>query len=46
MSNEQVAEFIQYFERITRNNIAILPSIANAVIELGDDHQAISLRKN
>ena len=46
MSDQQVAEFIQYFERITRNNLAVLPSIANAVIELGDDHRAISLRKN
>ncbi len=44
MSDQQVAEFIQLFERITRNNLAVLPSIANAVIELGDDHQAISLR--
>jgi D-glycerate 3-kinase len=46
MSDQQVADFIQLFERITRNNLAVLPSIANAVIELGDDHQAISLRKN
>ncbi len=44
MSDEEVVEFIQYYERITRDNIKVLPSIANAVIELGDDHQAISLR--
>ncbi len=43
MSDGQVAEFIQYFERITRNDLATLPSTANAVIKLGDDHQAISL---
>jgi D-glycerate 3-kinase len=43
MSDEQVAEFIQFYERITRHNIAVLPSLANAVIELGDDHQAVSL---
>ena len=43
MSDEQVADFIQYYERLTRHNINTLPAIANAVIELGDDHQAISL---
>ena len=43
MSDEQVAEFIQYYERITRNNIAILPSKADVVIKLGNDHQVISL---
>jgi D-glycerate 3-kinase len=44
MSDAQVSEFIQHFERITRNNLAELPSIADAVIKLGDDHQALSLR--
>jgi len=43
MSDEQVAEFIQFYERITRHNSAVLPSVANAVIKLGNDHQAISL---
>ncbi len=43
MSDEQVAEFIQYYERVTRNNITILPSKADAVIKLGNDHQVISL---
>jgi D-glycerate 3-kinase len=43
MSDAQVAEFIQFYERITRNNIKVLPSMASAVIQLGDDHQAISL---
>ena len=44
MSDAQVSEFIQYFERITRNNLTVLPSTADAVIKLGDDHQALSLR--
>lgn len=44
MSDAELAEFIQHYERITRNNFAVLPSKANAVIELGEDHQAISLR--
>jgi D-glycerate 3-kinase len=43
MTDEQVAGFIQFFERITRNNISVLPSVADAVIKFGDDHQAISL---
>ena len=43
MSDEQVARFIQFYERLTRNNIEVLPSRADAVIELGDDHQAVSL---
>jgi D-glycerate 3-kinase len=43
MSDQQVASFIQLYERISRHNIASMPSIADAVIELGDDHQAKSL---
>ncbi|NNC78389.1 MAG: hypothetical protein HKN77_10530 [Woeseiaceae bacterium] len=43
MSDEEVVEFIQYYERITRENLHVLPSIADAVIELDDNHQAISL---
>ncbi len=44
MSDEQVATFIRHYERITRHNIAILPSIAEAVIDLDVDHHATSLR--
>jgi D-glycerate 3-kinase len=43
MNDEQVAEFIRYYERITRNNLAVLPLVASAVIKLGGDHQATSL---
>jgi D-glycerate 3-kinase len=43
MSDAQVAEFIQLYERITRNNIKVLPATANAIIKLGHDHQAVSL---
>ena len=42
MSDEQIAEFIQHFERITTHNLAVLPGTADAVIELGDDHQAVT----
>lgn len=40
MSDEQVARFIQHYERITRHNLAVLPSKADRVISLDDDHQA------
>jgi D-glycerate 3-kinase len=43
MSDAEVAQFIQYYERITRNNLEVLPRTATAVIEIGQDHQAISL---
>lgn len=43
MSDEQVAIFVQHYERITRNNIAVMPSLADAVIELAADHRAVSL---
>lgn len=44
MSDEQVATFIQHYERITRNNLAVLPALADAVVELDVDHCATSLR--
>ena len=39
MDDAQVAGFIQYFERLTRANLAHLPDIADAVLELDDDHR-------
>ncbi|MGB5255968.1 MAG: hypothetical protein WBN44_01835 [Woeseiaceae bacterium] len=43
MSDEQVARFIQFYERITRWNIEHLPEVANAVIDLDTQHRAVSL---
>ena len=43
MSDAEVANFVRYYERITRNNIEVLPTLANAVIRLDDDHQPVSL---
>lgn len=43
MTDAQVAAFIQYYERITRNNFKELPGLADATIKLDDDHQAVSL---
>ena len=44
MSDDQVATFIQYYERITRDNLARLEQKAAACIELADDHSAVSFR--
>lgn len=43
MSDSEVAEFIQLYERITRRNLSVLPSLADAVIKLDDNHHATSL---
>jgi D-glycerate 3-kinase len=42
MNDDQVAEFVQYFERITRDNLAVLPRQADVVLRLGQDHQLVS----
>ncbi len=43
MSDDEVKEFICLYERITRNNIAVLPAVASAVIKFDKEHRAISL---
>lgn len=42
MSDAEVAEFIQFYERITKENIRHLPNVADAVIELDVDHSAVA----
>ena len=42
MSREQVAEFIQYYERITRNNLAVMPGVADVVLELNEAHDCVA----
>ena len=42
MSDAEVAEFVQYFERVTRQNLAVLPRRADVVLRLGQDHQVVS----
>lgn len=46
MSDDQVARFVQYFERIARHMLADLPARADVVLRLGHDHgfAAIELR--
>lgn len=42
MSREQVAVFIQYYERITRNNLAVMPGVADVVLELNEAHDCVA----
>ena len=42
MNEEQVAEFIHYFERITRNNLVAVRSNADIVLELDEDHGCVA----
>jgi D-glycerate 3-kinase len=41
MSNEQIAYFIQHYERLTRANLETLPATADVVLELGNDHDCV-----
>jgi len=38
MSREQIARFIQRYERLTRANLETLSTVADVVLELDDDH--------
>jgi len=42
MSDAQVAQFVQYFERISLNNLQVLPQRADVVLRLGREHQPVS----
>jgi len=44
MNDEQVLEFIEYFERITRNNLATVGSNADIVLELDEYHDCVAIR--
>lgn len=41
MSHDEVAQFIQYFERITRANLETLPDIADTIFEFDSAHQIV-----
>ena len=41
MGAQEVARFIQHYERITRRNLATIPAKADAVLVLGEDHAVI-----
>ncbi len=38
MDSEQVARFMQHYERLTKENLAALPEFADVVLELNYDH--------
>ena len=42
MSDEQVRDFVQYFERITRNNLETVGSNADIVLELDEYHDCVA----
>lgn len=42
MNADEIARFIQYYERITRNNLDQLPVTADVIFELDDDQQIAS----
>lgn len=42
MSEDEIDRFIQHYERLTRHNLRVLPEHADAVLELGTDHQVHS----
>jgi len=44
MNREQITEFIQHYERLTRANIAGLPETANVTFELDDNHDCMRSR--
>lgn len=43
MSSEQIALFVQHYERITRANLATLANVADIVLYLGDDHGCVRI---
>lgn len=42
MDEQQIAEFIQYYERITRNNLAVIRGSADVVLELDKYHDCVA----
>ena len=46
MSDEQVKNFIMYYERLTKNMLKILPDKANTVISIDKNHRLKSIKFN
>lgn len=42
MDEKQIAEFIQYYERITRHNLEVIRSSADVVLELDEYHNCVA----
>lgn len=43
MSDEEVARFVQYFERLTRHMLTEMPARADVVVELDDDRRIVTI---
>lgn len=41
MNSEKLAGFVQHFERLTAENLAVLPKFADVVLELNKDHECV-----
>ncbi|MBT5229943.1 MAG: hypothetical protein HOM11_06655 [Methylococcales bacterium] len=39
MTEKQLEQFVQYFERISRHTLSVLPEAADVLLSLGEDHQ-------
>ncbi len=46
MSDEQVKNFVMYYERLTKNMLKILPKKANTVISIDKNHKLKSIKFN
>jgi D-glycerate 3-kinase len=46
MSNEQIKNFIMYYERLTKNMLKILPKKADTVISIDESHRLKSIKFN
>ena len=46
MNKVQVEEFVQYYEKLTKWMIKVLPSISNLTIHVGKDQKIKKILKN
>ena len=44
MGAEQLRRFIQHYERLTRHALKVMPDRADAIIDLGADHEMLEMR--
>ena len=44
MTSQEVARFIQFYERLTRHNLSVLTEQADVVLELDTNHQCVASR--
>ncbi|WP_444934865.1 phosphoribulokinase [Microbulbifer sp. JTAC008] len=44
MTDQQIVQFVQHYERVTRSLLEDMPGWADCVIELGEEHQVKGLR--